>query len=254
MAAPDEVAPELLLPASRLPLDAMERELDGHLAAVADPDYAALLHEFFDDPEFRRAFVRAPAAKSNHHAWVGGLLEHTVTMARYARAFLDEANVTLDASLLMTGVILHDAGKVHELSLGAAIEYSDRGRLLGHITIGVGMVAERAARLPGFPPEKTWLLQHLILSHHGRQEYGSPVLPAVPEALVLHHLDNLDAKSVAAAGVLESDPTPGHWTARSFMLDTCLYRGDSRPTTGSAPAGADIAPAPATSAAPHGPS
>ena len=240
-AGENEADPKDFLPWSRFRLEDMEKELDGFIEKVRDDDYRALLHAFFDDPAVRGRFRVAPAAKSNHHAWVGGLLEHTVTMARYAESFGSRGNVKFNQDLLLTGVILHDIGKIDELRLGAAIEYTDIGHLIGHISLGCLMVAERARAVPGFPEEKKTLLQHLLLSHHGLREYGSPVLPRLPEAFVLNQLDNLDAKSVAADQLLREDRTPGNWTAKSFMLDNSLYRAPAAVTATSA--GETAAPA-----------
>lgn len=236
MAGAGEIDPRSFLPVSRFPIADMEKELDGFIAMVDDPDYHALLDAFFGDAELRRAFCEAPAAKGNHHAWIGGLLEHTLSMARYARAFLENSMTTLNRDLLLTGLLLHDVGKIHELTLGAAIEYSDRGKLIGHISIGAQMIAERAARIEGFPEEKLMLAQHMILSHHGKFEYGSPVLPAIPEAFVLNHIDNLDAKTVAVERILREDATAGRWTAKSYMLETALFRQTPPPAAESVPA------------------
>ncbi|GHS95444.1 HD family phosphohydrolase [Planctomycetales bacterium] len=220
-----EVNPADFLPVSSADLPALEQEIFAAVAALADRDYRALLDAFFTDKNFCAQFFRAPAARAFHHACVGGLLEHTATILRYGRAILAQNAVRLNADLLTAGIILHDVGKIEELALGASIEYSDRGKLLGHISIGNLMVEERAATLPHFPPLKKYLLQHLILSHHGQMEYGSPVLPAVPEAFALHHLDNLDAKTVAAARLIGEDNGNSRWTPKSFMLATALFKG-----------------------------
>ncbi|HTZ89136.1 MAG TPA: HD domain-containing protein, partial [Alloacidobacterium sp.] len=134
----------------------------------------------------------APAAKSMHHAWLGGLLEHVVSLLGICDLAAKHYGVHRD--LLLTGVVLHDIGKLQELRWGTSFDYTVEGQLLGHITIGVGMIEEKMSALPGFPPELRTLVLHLILSHHGRYEFGSPKLPMIPEALLLHYLDDMDAK------------------------------------------------------------
>jgi 3'-5' exoribonuclease len=218
----NEVTPQDFLPQSKFPRSEMEAELDAGIAAVNDDDYQQLLQNFFTDASLREKFCTAPAAKVNHHAWVSGLLEHTVGVLRYGQAMLAQTHQKLNADLLLTGIILHDVGKVDELALGAAIEYTDAGKLLGHIVIGAQMVAERAGA--GMPKLKQQLVQHLLLSHHGTYEFGSPVLPVLPEAFALNLLDNLDAKTVAAVNWIAADKTPGDWTQRSYMLEKSLYK------------------------------
>lgn len=204
----------------------LTEQLFAAVNSVADPDYAALLHAFFDDAELVDKFRRAPAAMKNHHAYLGGLLEHTMSLVRIADAFCAAVATPLNRDLLLAGTLLHDIGKIDELSAAATIEYTDSGRLIGHLAIGALMTAERAAALPDFPEEKKNLLIHMILSHHGKREYGSPVLPAIPEALALHHIDNLDAKTVAARRTIDEDPGEDRlWTDRSWMLETQLYKG-----------------------------
>ena len=168
-------------------------ELNGYVASFTNPDLQSLLLAFLDDPEVSEALKAAPAAKSMHHAWIGGLLEHIVSLlgiADLAARHYTEVN----RDLLLTGVVLHDLGKLHELRWGTSFDYTLEGQLLGHITIGIGMVEKKLANLPDFPDNLRVLVEHLILSHHGKYEFGSPKLPMIPEALLLHYLDDLDAK------------------------------------------------------------
>jgi 3'-5' exoribonuclease len=195
------------------------------IESMEDADYRALLHAVFDDAETLEAFRRAPAARNNHHAYVGGLLEHTVSILQAADRYVG-LGAGLRRDLLIAGVLLHDIGKIHELRAGVSIEYTDEGSLLGHLTMGVILIEDRLRGIPDFPREKRNLIYHLILSHHGRYEYGSPVLPAIPEAFALHHLDNLDAKVFAAQKAIREDThVETNWTDRSWMLETRLYKG-----------------------------
>ncbi len=181
-------------PATQYDVDAMWAELLGFVDGFTNPHLQQLVRGFLYDPEIGPAFRRAPAAKMLHHAWLGGLLEHVVFLlrlcARVAPQYADE----VDPDLLMTAAILHDIGKVRELAWGSNFAYTTEGQLLGHITIAIGMLRERTAALPGFPDRLRVLVEHLILSHHGRLEFGSPKLPMTPEALVFSAIDDLEAK------------------------------------------------------------
>lgn len=218
-----EVDIDRFLPSTSKNVDAMREELLAFVASMRDKDYRALAEAFFGDPELLNRFSRSPAAMEVHHAWLGGLLEHTLGLARLVDMFAKEA--TIDRDLLLVGALLHDIGKTEELSAKLTIEYTDRGKLLGHLYIGSEMTAERARKLEGFPEGKLFLVQHLILSHHGRHEYGSPVLPKIPEAFALHHIDNLDAKVATANRLLgEIRDDEQSWTAYSRTLETALYK------------------------------
>ena len=218
-----EVSLDDFLPRTANDIDAMRYELLDMVESIRDRDYQALAQAFFNDADILKAFVRSPAARDLHHAFIGGLLEHTLNIARMADAFAAKAKV--DRDLLLIGSLLHDIGKIEELSAKFAIDYTDSGKLLGHLFIGAQMAAEKAAGIPDFPREKLWLVQHLILSHHGRYEYGSPVLPKIPEAFALHHLDNLDAKVETSNKLIDAIVDPEkNWTDFSRALETQLYR------------------------------
>lgn len=220
------------LPASKRDPQEMFAELQGIVASLANPHLKGLLDNLFADPEIALRYRQAPAAKGIHHAWLGGLLEHVLSLCTLART-MARHYPGIDEDLLLTGVILHDIGKITELEYTRSFAYSTEGGLLGHMQIGLRMVADH---LPaGFPPKLRSLVEHMILSHHGQLEFGSPKLPVFPEALLLHHLDNLDSKMATMFGTLERDrATPGMWTGynaaleRSF-LDKDKYLADAPP-------------------------
>ena len=193
LAADSEVEPADFVPTTRFDIDAMWSELRSYIDAFANPDLKRLVFAFLDDPEIGPAYRAAPAAKVLHHAWLGGLLEHVLTLVRVCRAvvpFYPE----VDPDLLVTGAVLHDIGKVRELSWGTTFGYTLEGQLVGHISIAQGMLREKIAALPGFPGKLSVLVEHMVLSHHGRHEFGSPKLPMTPEAILLSALDDLEAK------------------------------------------------------------
>ncbi|AXC11492.1 MptB, dihydroneopterin 2, 3 -cyclic phosphate phosphodiesterase [Acidisarcina polymorpha] len=188
-----EYDPVDFLPATTKDVDELWAELNGYIASFRDPHLQALLRAFLDDPEIAAAFRQAPAAKAMHHAWLGGLLEHVVSLmgvCELAARHYPE----IHRDLLLTGAMLHDIGKLQELVWKKSFDYTVQGQLLGHITIGYGMIEKKLATLPDFPPRLRTLVEHMVLSHHGRYEYGSPKLPMIPEAILLHYLDDMDAK------------------------------------------------------------
>jgi 3'-5' exoribonuclease len=220
------------VPQSERNLDEMWAELEGWVATFRDPDLKALLESFLRDPSIAAALRQAPAAKGMHHAWIGGLLEHILSlMGLCERAAQHYPHVNRD--LLLTGAVLHDIGKLRELEWGTSFDYTVEGQLLGHITIGIGMIEAKIAALPHFPAAKRLLLEHLVLSHHGKYEFGSPKLPMTPEAILLHYLDDLDAKMQTVRGELTRNEASGRggeitdWV-RSLerpLLDTDAYLG-----------------------------
>jgi 3'-5' exoribonuclease len=181
------------VPQSERDLSEMWAELEGWVASFRDPHLKALLEAFLNDGELAGALREAPAAKGMHHAWIGGLLEHVLSLMGLCE-MAAQHYPHVDRDLLLTGVVLHDIGKLRELSWGTSFEYTMEGQLLGHITIGIGMIEAKIAAIPDFPAAKRVLVEHLVLSHHGKYEFGSPKLPMTPEAILLHYLDDLDAK------------------------------------------------------------
>ncbi len=180
------------VPKTERDVDELWAELNSYVESFTDPYLKALLRAFLDDAEIAAALREAPAAKSLHHAWIGGLLEHIVSLLSICDLAAKHYGVHRD--LLLTGAVLHDIGKLHELRWGTNFEYTVEGQLLGHITIGVGMIEHKIDAIEGFPPALRLLVSHLVLSHHGKYEFGSPKLPMIPEAVLLHYLDDMDAK------------------------------------------------------------
>ncbi len=214
------------LPSSRRNPKEMFAELARAVAEIGNPHLRALLAAFFADEEIARLYRQAPAAKSVHHAYIGGLLEHVLSMVSVARAVAPlYSNIDLD--LLLAGVILHDVGKIRELSFDRTFRYSTEGQLIGHIPIALRMIGEKIRAVPGFPPKLRMLLEHMILSHHGALEYGSPRVPLFPEAMLLHLIDNLDSKMEAVRRSTESDNrVEGEWTGYIQSLDRSLLKKD----------------------------
>jgi 3'-5' exoribonuclease len=207
------------LPASKRNREEMFGELQGWIAGMTNPHLKALLEALFADPAVAEAYRNAPAAKTVHHNWIGGLIEHVLSLCQLAR-FTAAHYPDVDFDLLLTGVILHDIGKIRELEYARGIRYSDEGQLLGHINIGLRMVDSALRGLPDFPPKLRDLVLHMILSHHGQLEFGSPKVPVFLEALLLHHLDNLDSKMETMRALIERDPlVEGVWTGYSGPLE-----------------------------------
>ncbi len=195
-AAENEVEVADFVPVSAFPVEEMDRELRGIVDGFADADLKRLVLSFLDDAEIGPAFREAPAAARLHHAWIHGLLEHVLLLVRvlYATsAFYPEVN----RDLLITGAILHDIGKVRELSWKRNFSYTLEGQMIGHISIAQGMLREKVKELKDFPEKLRVLVEHMILSHHGRYEFGSPKLPMTPEAMLLSAMDDLEAKFAA---------------------------------------------------------
>lgn len=195
-AAESEIDPADYLPATRFDVDAMWAELRGYVDEYKNDDLKRLVFAFLDDEAIAAAYRSAPAAKRLHHAWLGGLLEHVVTLVRVCRAtapFYPE----VDPDLLVTGAILHDIGKIRELQWKSSFGYTTEGQLIGHISIAQRMLTEKVSALAPFPERLRLLVEHMILSHHGKYEFGSPKLPMTPEALLLNMLDDLEAKMQA---------------------------------------------------------
>lgn len=192
-AAADRLDQGDFLPASYRDTEELAGYVDYFLTEVYDPDYRRLLEAFFGDGEFMARFSRSPGAVRSHHAYLGGLLEHTVSVTTLCQHACVQ-HPRLNSDLLVTAALLHDVGKLEEFSCEGRISYSRPGRMLGHVLLGQRMIEERLRAMEGFPEEKELELIHAVISHHGELEWGAPKRPASAEALVLHHIDNLDAR------------------------------------------------------------
>jgi 3'-5' exoribonuclease len=192
-------------------------QLREEVAAVRNPWLRLLLESFVEDPEIMPKLKRAPAAMTMHHAYLGGLLEHIVSLCGLAKK-ITQHYPEVDGELLLTGIVLHDIGKTEELSYKRAINYTTEGQLLGHIVIGLGMVQKKIAAISDFPRPLAVLVEHLIVSHHGSYEFGSPKLPVVREAVLLNHLDDLDSKMAAMRETLGQAAVEELWTDRNAAL------------------------------------
>ena len=214
-----------LLPETSADVEALYAELVQVADGVANPHLKALLEAVLEDAEIKPRLKQAPGAKTLHHAYRGGLVEHVVSLCRLCRlAAQNYPEVDLD--LLLTGAILHDLGKVYELSYERSLDYTTKGNLLGHIAIALELLSRKMDAL-GTPADLRALVQHLLLSHHGRLEFGSPVTPRFTEAVLLHYLDDLDSKMEAIRASLRAADTEGRegdWTDWNRSLDRPLLR------------------------------
>jgi 3'-5' exoribonuclease len=209
------------LPRTTKNIDDLWRTVEEFVDGFRDPALKALLKAFMADPEIECAYKNAPAAKTLHHAYIGGLLDHVVSLFRLCDLASRNYPAMINRDLLMTGAFLHDIGKVHELSFARSFAYTTRGQLLGHMIIELEMLHEKIAQVPAFPPEYKTLLEHLIISHHGKYEFGSPKMPMFPEALMLHYLDDLDSKMESMRAHFEREPEM-EWTTYNASLERPL--------------------------------
>ena len=181
------------LPKTTKDIGELWQTLAGFVATFQNPYLKSLVEAFMSDPDIAEAYRNAPAAKTLHHAYIGGLLDHVVSLFRSCN-LICQNYPQINRDLLLTGAFLHDIGKIHELTYNRSFSYTTRGQLLGHMIIELEMLQAKLAQIPEFPDELKTLVEHLIISHHGEYEFGSPKLPMFPEALVLHYLDDLDSK------------------------------------------------------------
>jgi len=218
----------LFVRSSSVDPDLLWQRLMAFIEQVADPHLKQLLFRVFGDSEVAARFKMAPAGRSMHHAYRSGLLEHTVSITGAAQRLA--RHYGLDESLVVTGALLHDLGKIWELEISSSIEYTDDGRLIGHLTLETLFVERAIAELTSFPDETRRQLLHLLLAHHGEYAHGSPRRPKTPEALLIHMLDNLDSKLAGMLEAMAADGDSGEaWTPFSRILERHVYR--RRPPT-----------------------
>jgi 3'-5' exoribonuclease len=206
------------LPKTSKNIDELWRTLADFVATFQDPHLRALVRTFMEDPEIAHAYRNAPAAKTLHHAYIGGLLDHVVSLFRSCD-LVCRNYPQINRDLVLAGAFLHDIGKIHELTYNRSFSYTTRGQLLGHMIIELEMFQAKLALVPDFPPELKTLLEHLIISHHGQYEFGSPKLPMFPEALLLHYMDDLDSKMESMRALFERESDQENpWTGYSPSL------------------------------------
>ena len=206
------------LPKTTKDIDQLWQTLANFVAGFQNIHLKALVQAFMADPEIAAAYRNAPAAKTLHHAFIGGLLDHVVSLFRSCD-LISRNYPQINRDLLLTGAFLHDIGKIHELTYNRSFSYTTKGQLLGHMVIELEMLQGKLADLPDFPQELKTMVEHLIISHHGEYEFGSPKLPMFPEALMLHYLDDLDSKMEAMRAHFERESTlDGPWTSYNASL------------------------------------
>src|SRR6202047_2553133 len=210
------------LPKTTRDIDELWQTLSDFVSSFHNLHLQALVRAFMSDPEIATAYRNAPAAKTLHHAYIGGLLDHVVSLFRSCDLVCRNYS-QVNRDLLLTGVFLHDIGKIHELAYNRSFSYTTRGQLLGHMIIELEMLQAKLTGFPDFPQELKILIEHLIISHHGEYEFGSPKLPMFPEALMLHYLDNLDSKMESMRAHFEREAaSEGPWTGYNSSLSRPL--------------------------------
>jgi 3'-5' exoribonuclease len=217
LARPEEIDLVDYLPHTKADVEAMWEQLLGHAQSIGNPWLRQLVQSIIADPEVARCYKRAPAAKTMHHAYIGGLLEHVVSLCGMAKVIAGHY-AELDGDLLLTAAILHDVGKLEELCYERAIGYTTEGQLLGHIVMELETVLRAIDKIEGFPVALKTVVQHLLISHHGQYEFGSPKLPMIREAMVFHYLDDLDSKLAASRVALATPSGDDEWSAYSSAL------------------------------------
>ncbi|MCP4748226.1 MAG: HD domain-containing protein [Desulfobacteraceae bacterium] len=211
------------LPSTSRDVDHMFERLESLTQTIKTEPLRALLNAFWQDPEFAGRFKKSPAAKKMHHAFVGGLLEHTLSMAVLANKIASHYS-GVDRDVLLTGAVLHDIGKVRELSCDHTIDYTDEGRLLSHIIIGLELVDEKIKQLgDAFPSRLATIVKHLIVSHHGAREYGSPEPPKTIEAVLLNYIDEIDSRVNGIREFMATEDSSSSWTSYHRLLERQFF-------------------------------
>ncbi len=224
----EEADPSIFLESAQVDPSEMMKSLRGILREVKNGHLRRLIERFLGDQRFVSLFKSAPAAKSFHHNYLGGLLEHTLSVCQMSK-LVAEHYPQLDRDLLLTATFLHDIGKIKELRLHPHMDYTDEGRLVGHLVLGTAMLDEKLGEIKGFPQEMAIRLKHLILSHHGQYEFGSPKVPKFLEAIALNLIDDLDAKINGLSRFMERDRQEGAWTEFNRLLERYFLKGEILP-------------------------
>lgn len=217
LAKPDEIDINDYLAHTPYDVEVMFQQLLAAAAEIKNPWLQRLCLQIFSDPTVAKNFKRAPAAKTMHHAYIGGLLEHVVGLCGLAKQIAAHYP-ELDVDLLLTAAMLHDVGKLEELCFDRAVLYTTEGQLLGHIVLELETVTNAMNSIVGFPAKLKTVVQHILISHHGQYEFGSPKLPMIREALVFHYMDDLDSKMAAVRAALAAGSTEPEWSAYSGAL------------------------------------
>ncbi|HEB12747.1 MAG TPA: HD domain-containing protein, partial [Actinobacteria bacterium] len=225
--SPDDLDIVDFLPTTTQDIGGLKKELADLIDQVNDGHLKKLVKKVFDDPDLMKAYCLAPAAKNYHHGYLGGLLEHSVSVAKLAILMCDHYG-GLDKSLLVTGALLHDIGKIREFNYTNRIDYSTEGRLVGHIVLGDKIVAGYADNIKGFPELVKLSVSHLILSHQGEPEYGAAVKPKTREAVILNVIDNADAKVNGWLQIANKYGDDVEWTDFQSMFGDFLYLGPAQ--------------------------
>jgi len=225
LAKPEEIDLADFLPQTNADVAKLYAQLLEYAGSIANPWLKKLVAGILNDPVIATRYKRAPAAKVMHHAYLGGLLEHVISLCGLAKQVATHYP-ELDVDLLLTAAILHDVGKLDELCYERAIGYTVEGQLLGHIVMEIETVSKAMSAIEGFPPNLKTVVQHLLISHHGEYEFGSPKLPMIREALVFHYLDDLDSKLAAVRTALAIDTGETEWSAYSGALGRKFLRLD----------------------------
>ena len=220
----DVINPSDFLPTTSRDIDSMFERLLRITASIKNAYFKKLIEAFWNDKEFVHKFKTAPAAKKMHHAYIGGLLEHTLSMVSLADKVAGHYS-GINRDLLLAGATLHDIGKIKEFEYKFSIDYSDAGRLLSHIVMGIEMIDEKLAGIEDFPKDEMLLLKHMIVSHHGAQEFGSPEPPKTIEAVILNYIDEIDSKVKGIRDFIATEDPNETWTSFHRILGRHFYKG-----------------------------
>jgi 3'-5' exoribonuclease len=229
VATKDDVDPKKFLPVCPENVEGMLAELKNILTEIKEPQLTSLIKSFLKDKNFSKGFCLAPGGKLWHHAYLGGLLEHTLSVVKICQHMIEHYQGVVKADILLTAAFLHDIGKIEEFSIEGFINYSTPGRLIGHVNIGFNWVLEKISQIPKFPEELKQQLAHCLLSHHGEKEKGSPVVPQTIEALILSCADQIDSSVGAFQRIIEKEKEPGKvWSNYVNLIDRFVYLGEEK--------------------------